>query len=113
MNSRILSIGLAVLLAAGPFSAARADTPANPDPPRQLAPGEVFTAPTGGAFVTDARATALLNAYKRLQEERDGFKAKLDAKPADTPAKALLWAGGIGMGLGVALTITIAVAVRR
>lgn len=113
MKRIALSIGLATLMVAGPF-AARADTPENPDAPRALKAGETFTAPTDGAFVTDAKSTAMLNAFKRVTEERDGFKAKLEAKPADTPAKSLIIAGTVAAVVGfVAGIVTTAYVVQH
>lgn len=111
---RILSlvVGLAVLLAAWP-GVAFADSTENPDPPVALRKGDVFVAPEDGAFITDSRAQVMSNAFKRTIEERDGFKAKLEEKPAAISPKTVIIVGGIGLGVGAVVGVIIGILAHK
>ena len=109
---RALAIFLALTIAAPAF----ADTPDAPDEPKTVAAGSVITNPkdgtqfaaaTDGAFITDAKAKAMANAFKRVVEERDGFKAKLESRPA-YPVIIGVAAGSVVVGAVVAVLVTLA-----
>ena len=95
---------LAILVACTITLPVRAqDTPLNPDAPRTLQANEAFVAPTSGAFITDAYATAKLHAFQRVCLERDEFKKALTGK--DDHTTAIVSTFVVGTSAGVVLTL--------
>ncbi len=76
---------------------------AEPSEPLQLTPGQAFTSPESGAFISDGRAVLIREAYERERLEATLCKDELAKK--ESPYMTALFAGGAGLIIGIVIGV--------